>query len=131
MTEVPDGEGMTQALARTVEKARGKLGEEEGAKLAAVMRALCLDLTDIGAKYYVVFDESGAAGFSTEDPGTSQMLTITTTAVVFHKMATGESNPAMEFAMRKVKMSGVPVPKLARVGGNLIDTLFECYRSSI
>ncbi|MHB8894881.1 MAG: SCP2 sterol-binding domain-containing protein [Candidatus Geothermincolia bacterium] len=131
MAEVPDRAVMTDVLQRTVERAESELGAEEGARLAEVMRALCLDLTDLEARYYVIFNEDGGARFSVEDPQVDPMLTIATTAVVFHKMAVGESNPALEFAMRKVKMSGVPMPKLVKVGGNLIDTLFSCYRACV
>lgn len=130
MTDAPDREKMTATLAETVEKAEKKLGKEQGARLAEVMRSLCLDLTDIEAQYFVVFEQDGSAGFSTRDPGLEPMLTITTTAAVFHSMALGKSNPAVELAMRKVKMSGVPMTRLAKVGGPLIDTLFSCYKES-
>ncbi len=122
---------MTEVLRKTVELAAVELGDSEVRKLAGVMRALCLDLSDIEARYYVVFDESGGVDFSTSDPCASPVLTITTSAEVFHGMAMGESNPAREFALRKVKLSGVAVTGLAQVGGNLIDTLFACYRASV
>jgi putative sterol carrier protein len=130
MADAPEKERMTETLKNTIDLAEKNLGTEEVVKLSAVMQALCLNLTDIETRYYVTFGTSGAAEFSLEDPAAEPMLTITTTAAVFHRMAMGESNPAVEFAMRKVKMSGVPMPKLARVGGNLIDTLFQCYKES-
>lgn len=131
MAEARDKDEMTQALASMVEKAQDELGPEEAVNLSQVMKALCLDLTDIGSRYFVVFDEEGGTSFSTEEPNATPMLTITTTSVVFHNMAIGESNPAMEFALRKVKMSGVPLTRLTKVGGHLVDTLFSCYKASV
>jgi hypothetical protein len=131
MADVPGAEEMAGVLEKAVGLAEGELGSEEVVKLAGVMKALCLDLTDIGARYFVLFDDSGSAAFSTEDPAAAPMLTITTTSEVFHKMASGAGNPAMEFAMRRVKMAGVPMPKLAKVGPNLIDTLFKCYMQAL
>jgi putative sterol carrier protein len=131
MADVPGKDEMGKVLEKTVTLAGENLGADEVTRLTGVMKALCLELSDIEAKYYVLFDESGSAAFSTDDPAATPMLTIKTTTTVFHKMATGESNPAMEFALRKVKMSGVPMPKLAKVGPNLIDTLFQCYSESL
>jgi len=131
MSEVPNRDQMIERLEKTVELAGAQLGPGDVAELAAVMKAMCLALTDIDARCYVVFRGSGEADFTMEDPALEPTLTITTTAGVFDRMATGEANPAMELAMRKVKMTGVPVTRLAKVGGNLIDTLFKCYREAL
>jgi len=125
--ETPGLQEMTARLQKTVGLAQGELSGDDVAALAAVMKAMCLSLTDIDARFYVVFDDSAGASFAVDDPGLEPMLTITTTAEVFDRMALGNSNPAVELAMRKVKMGGVPVTRLAKVGGNLIDTLFQCY----
>ncbi len=130
MGDAPGLEMMTARLQKTVGLARDELGSDEVAALAEVMKAMCLALTDIDARFYVVFAGEGSAGFALQDPGLEPMLTITTTAVVFDRMAMGDANPAVELAMRKVKMGGVPVTRLARVGANLIDTLFKCYREA-
>jgi len=97
-------EMMTARLQKTVGLARDELSQDEVAALAEVMKAMCLALTDIDARFYVVFAREGGAGFALEDPGVAPMLTITTTAVVFDRMAMGDANPAVELAMRKVKM---------------------------
>jgi hypothetical protein len=131
MTDVPGPDEMTAVLRKTIDLAGERLGADEVAGLAQVMGSLCLQLKDLDTCYFVTFDESGSAGFSLEDPGAPPMLTISTTSEVFHKMALGESNTALEFAMRKVKMTGVPLPRLAKVGGTLIDTLFQCYDSAV
>lgn len=128
--EAPGLEEMTARLQETVGLAQSELSQDEVAALAAVMKAMCLSLTDIDARFYVVFADSAGASFALDDPGCEPMLTITTTAQVFDRMAMGEANPAVELAMRKVKMGGVPVTRLAKVGGNLIDTLFRCYREA-
>ena len=121
---------MTARLEKTVALARDELSGDDVAALAEVMKAMCLSLTDIDARFYVIFTEADAS-FAVEDPGLEPMLTITSTAAVFDRMAMGEANPAIELAMRKVKMGGVPVTRLAKVGGNLIDTLFKCYREAV
>lgn len=131
MSDAPDKEAMALALEKTIELAEAKLGSEEVVKLSGVMRSLCLNLTDIETRCYVIFEETGAADFSLEDPAVAPMLTITTTSATFHAMAMGETNPAKEFALRKVKMSGVPLPRLTKVGANLIDALFGCYREAL
>lgn len=122
---------MAPVLEKTVELAGQTLGREQAAGLSEVMSALCLSLTDIEERYYVTFTPGGDVGFTLEDPAAEPTLTITTTARVFHAMAVGEANPAMEFAMRRVKMAGVPASRLAKVGGTLIDTLFSCYRDAL
>lgn len=131
MSEAPGRERMTQVLERAVLMAREKMGSEAAAGLAEVLRVLCLDLSDLETRYFVVFEPDGGTGFATADPVLEPMLTIATTAAVFHDMAIGKSNPAIELARRRVKMSGVPVARLAKVGGPLIDTLFSCYRECV
>jgi putative sterol carrier protein len=131
MAEVPAREEMSGVLESTIELAEDRLGKDEVRKLSEVMSSFCLELKDIDSCYYVTFDPAGETSFSLEDPGGLPMLTISTTSETFHKMATGAANPAVEFAMRKVKISGVPVPKLTKVGGNLIDSLFQCYRTAL
>lgn len=122
---------MMSMLAKTIEIAGEEMDEGEVTALAEIMQALCLDLTDIQKRYFVIFSETGEATFALADPGVESMLVITTTAETFHKMAVGESNPAMEFALRKVKMTGVPLTKLTKVGGPLIDRLFKCYCAAL
>lgn len=131
MPDVPEKDDMTAALDKTISLAGQELGSVEAVKLSEVMTAMCLSLTDIEMRYYVTFSQAGEVQFQLDDPGTEPMLTITTSADVFHRMAFGEANPAMEFAMRRVKMAGVPVTRLTKVGGPLIDTLFNCYRQAM
>lgn len=131
MVQVPNSEEMSGVLEKTIELAEKRLGTEKVKRLAEVMSCFCLELKDIDGRYYVAFDPAGETAFSLEDPGTLPMLIISTTSETFHNMATGASNPAVEFAKRKVKMAGVPIPKLGKVGGNLIDSLFLCYRTVV
>lgn len=131
MADLPASEQMDGIVRGTIELAAVKLGPEEVAKLAEVMSAFCLDLTDLDRRYYVAFSPDGSARFAEDAADREPMLTITTTTPVLHAMACGETEPAKAFAMRKVKLAGVPLMKLARVAGDLIDVLFECYREKL
>lgn len=127
MPEVPGREEMPQVLDKTIKRAEAVLGAEEVAKLSGVMKALCLKLTDYEESYYLGFRDDGTTLLWEADPGLTPMLIITTTSETFHGMCTGETDPARAFALRRVKMAGVPLMSLSRVGGNLLDALFKCY----
>lgn len=130
MAEVPSIEEMPKVLKETVEKAEAELDAGEIVKLAGVMRALCLELTDIGLKYFISFGLDGKSEASEESPGLEPMLSITTNSETLHNMATGVTEPARAFAMRKVKLAGVPLVKLM-AAGNLLDVIFRCYREAV
>lgn len=127
MAEVPTREEMAGVLRESIEKAVAELGIDEVVKLSGVMKALCLQLNDTGSCYYVRFNADGTADFSVEDPELVPVLTISTTSETFHDMCTGRMDPAKAFAFRKVKISGVPLMSLGRIGGNLLDALFRSY----
>jgi putative sterol carrier protein len=127
MADVPTADEMPEVLEKTIESAAAALGPEEVTRLSGVMKALCLKLNDTECSYYVTFMPDGTGGFGVEDPGVTPMLTISTTTETFHNMCTGVTDPARAFALRKVKMSGVPLMSLSRVGGNLLDALFKSY----
>lgn len=131
MAGVPSNEEIPGVLRKTIEKAAVELGPDEVIKLSGVMKALCLKLNDTESYYYVKFNDDGTVDFTTDDPELAPTLTISTTAETFHNMCTGQTDPAKAFALRKVKVSGVSLMSLGRVGGNLLDVLFRSYNEVV
>lgn len=131
MSEVPTREAMPAIMIKMTELAGEELDSGAVVKIAEVINALCLDLTDMELRYYLRFGADGEVELMTEDPGLQPTLTITTTSETLHNMAIGVTNPAKAFAMRKVKISGVPTMKLGIIGGDIIDMLFRCYREAL
>jgi len=127
---VPTQHEMNDVLRKTIVNAEQELGSEEVVKLSQVMRALCIELTDFDSFYYVSFRPEGKAEFTIESPGLEPILRIATTSETLHNMCTGTMDPAKAFAMRKVKLSGIPLMKM-RVGANLLDALFRCYHEVV
>ncbi len=116
-------------MRRTIESAAERIGRKSLADCAKTVRAIVLDLTDVGEKFSVRIGAEGDAEFVQGATGGEKVLTISTTRGAFHNMAHGKLNPGIAYARGDIRLEGVPVLKL-RGMDNVITAIFEGYRAA-
>lgn len=125
----PAGGDFSGIMRRTIEMAAEHIGRESLAECSRTVRAIVLDLKDIGAQYSVEIGEDGSSQFKEGAASGAKVLTLRTTRKAFHDMAYNRLSPGIAYAKGEVALEGIPVLKL-RGMDTLITSIFRGYRAA-